>query len=48
MDGKLVAEAIPYKTFWEKIKIVAECLYKKGKVEVCDKFIYVEYRGDKK
>lgn len=22
MDGKLVAEAIPYKTFWEKIKYI--------------------------
>lgn len=35
-----VAEAIPYKNFREKIKIVMEELLKGRHVEVWDKFIY--------
>ena len=35
-----VAEAIPYKTFKEKINIVLEELLKGRYVEVWDKFIY--------
>ena len=49
MIGDLVAECIPYKDFWEKIRIVAEYAYvKRAKVEIMDDYIYVEYReGDK-
>lgn len=43
--GDLVAEAIPYKDFWEKVRIVAEYAYgKNAKVEIYDDYIYVEYR----
>lgn len=36
----MVVELIPYKTFKEKIKIVAEELSKNRHVEVWDKYIY--------
>lgn len=43
--GDLVAECIPYKDFWEKIRLVAEYAYvKRAKVEIMDDYIYVEYR----
>lgn len=46
--GDLVAECIPYRDFWEKIRLVAEYAYvKRAKVEIYDDYIYVEYReGD--
>lgn len=44
----LAAERIPYKDFWEKVRIVAEYAYaKRAKVEIYDDYIYVEYKeGD--
>ncbi len=45
--GELKAEAIPYETFWEKVRIVAEYHFNKGcKVEIMDEYIYVEYKGE--
>jgi len=41
----LIIEMIPYKDFWDKVRIVAEYHYGKGaKVEIMDDYIYVEYR----
>ena len=40
----LVAEVIPYKTFKEKIEIVARELSRNRKVEVWDKYIYSEVK----
>ncbi len=44
--GILKAEVIPYETFWEKVRLVAEYAYgKRARVEIYDDYIYVEYRG---
>jgi len=39
-------EAIPYSTFKERLKIVKEELEKGNYVEVCDKYVYTETRGN--
>ena len=47
MSGTIVVEMIPYKDFWEKVRLVAYYAYELGaKVEIMDKYIYVEYRRE--
>lgn len=47
MIGIAKVKVIPYKDFWEKIRLVAYYAYEVGaKVEILDGHIYVEYREE--
>jgi len=36
-------ESIPFKTFKERIRLV-KALEKKAKIEICEGYLYIEYR----